>query len=505
MRRIVSIAPALVVLIVGIVALAAAPTAIRSMQTAQSQVTVSLAQQRLDNDDVLRRLSEAVADIAEAVGPSVVHIDGFARGGRRGPMSSGSGWVYDDQGHIVTNAHVVRGADVITVQFSDGHTVEAMFVGADTPTDVGVIRVPANSGVIPMRRASGERIRQGDRVYAFGSPFGFRFSMSEGIISAIGRNARGVTGVNGYTNFLQTDAAVNPGNSGGPLVDVFGRVIGMNTAIVSADNPSARTDRQGQSAGIGFAIPLETIESVATQIITQGVVVKGFLGVGLGELSRFDQADLPRGFRGSGVLVSGVTENHAAQRAGLRAGDIIVRVNGERISDISVLRSRIGSRGAGDTVVLGIVRADEEGAALEIDIPVELDAAVVDASGELRPVPEGQDPKEYLATFDNEWRRVEQTLQSLARAGIPAPTFRINEQGERELTCVVTADSPAWRAGLRETDVILAVAETPVSNPGEFVERLAVMLSSSRSIRAPLEVRGEDGEVRTVTLSLERQ
>ncbi|MBX3353068.1 MAG: trypsin-like peptidase domain-containing protein [Phycisphaeraceae bacterium] len=505
MRRIVSIAPALVVLLVAIVALAAAPTAIRAVQTAQTQVTVSLAQQRLDQEDVLKRLSDSVADIADAVGPSVVHIDGFSANSRRGPMSSGAGWVFDDKGHIVTNAHVVRGSDVITVQFADGHTVEAKFIGADNPTDVGVIRVSESAGLVPMRRATGERVRQGDRVYAFGSPFGFRFSMSEGIISATGRNARGVTGSNGYTNFLQTDAAVNPGNSGGPLVDVYGRVVGMNTAIVSADNPSARTDRQGQSAGIGFAIPLETIESVAGQIIERGVVVKGFLGVALGETGRLAPSDLPEGFRGSGVIVSGVTEDLAAARAGLRQGDIILTVNGERVTDIAVLRARIASRAAGETVTMRVVRAGDDGKPIQIEIPVVLGAAVVDASGELRPVPHGVDPVEYLASFDSELRRVDRTLRSLARAGVRDFSVRENDEGMPELTCIVAPNSGAWQAGLRDTDVVVSVAGQVIAQPTEFVERIATALSASPRVRLPLQVRGVDGEVRTVTLSLERQ
>lgn len=505
MRRIVSVAPALVVLIVAVVTLAAAPTAIRSLQSAQTHARVALAQQRLDDNDVLERVSDAVADLAEVVEPGVVHIDAFtARRGRRGvpvpngPVSSGSGWVFDDQGHIITNAHVIRGADVYTVQFSDGYTVRAEVVGLDTPTDVGVLKVDADAGLLPLKRASGERLRQGQRVFAFGSPFGFRFSMSEGIVSALGRNANGVTGRNGYTNFIQTDAAVNPGNSGGPLIDVHGRVIGMNTAIVTADNPSATVERQGQSAGIGFAIPLDTIESVAGQIIETGVVVKGFLGVSLTDADRLvlPEGSLPEGFRGGGVLVTGLVEGQPAARAGLQTGDIIIAVNGERVPDNAVLRAKIGSTRPGTTVMLRVVRG-REGGFDELDIPVEIGSAIVSARNELIAVPEGQEPGEILAREQADIERVKDALGALARAGIPDVNVRSGE-----VTLMVREDSPAAAIGLHHGDVVLQINGREIKGADEFIAAVADAMEGRDGLA--LLVRDSSDLTRTVTLPLER-
>src|SRR5690606_26062284 len=311
-------------------------------------------------------------------------------------------------------------------------------IGLDAPQDVGVIRVDPEAGAIPLPRASEARVRQGQRVYAFGSPFGFRFSMSEGIVSAIGRNAEGVTGVNGYTNFIQTDAAVNPGNSGGPLVDVEGRVIGMNTAIVTADNLTANVERQGQSAGIGFAIPLDTIESVADQLIGAGVVIKGYLGVSLADTTHLAPDDLPSGFRGAGVLVLGVMDDQPAARAGLQAGDISIAVDGERTPDSAVLRAKVGSTRPGDVVTLRVVRATERGFT-EIDIEVRTGAGIVDANEQIQPVPEGMDPAEAFALQRDEVRRVNRGREALARVGITDFNFRSGD-----LMIRVEPESPAW-------------------------------------------------------------
>lgn len=499
MRKIVSIAPALVVLVVAIVTLAAAPTAIRSMQTAQTQARIALAQQRLSENDVLERLSNAVADLAEVVEPSVVHIDAFSRGRRNGgAMSSGSGWVYDASGHIITNAHVIRGADFYTVQFSDGYTVRAEFVGLDTPTDVGVLKVDEDASAIPLVRATGDRLRQGQRVFAFGSPFGFRFSMSEGIVSALGRNAQGVTGTNGYTNFIQTDAAVNPGNSGGPLVDVRGRVVGMNTAIVTAENPTADVTRQGQSAGIGFAIPLDTIESVAGQIIESGIVVKGWLGIRLFEASAIRSDDLPGGFRGSGVYVLRV-EGEPARRAGLQPGDVIISVNGERTPDSNVLRAKVGSTRPGTTVTMRVVRAVDDGYQ-ELDLQVEIGAAVVDARQNLVPVPDSDDPAEVLARENADIMRINGALEALSRLGMANLSLRGGG-----LNLEVRPDSALAEAGLTSKDFVIRANGREVVGYESFTDAIADALEASPPAPISLVVRNAEGEERSITLPLERR
>lgn len=385
MRRFVLLGPSLLVLFTVALTLIAGPGAIRQMHAAQTAAQVTLAQQRLDSDNLLERINQATRDIADAVEPSVVFIQAVAET-QRGAYypSQGSGWIYDNDGHIVTNNHVVANAESIRTQFSDGRVRMAELVGVDHSTDIAVLRVDDGADLLfPARRATGEAMHQGDSVFAFGSPFGYKFSMSQGIVSGLGRHAVAGGGFNRYTNFIQTDAAVNPGNSGGPLVDVNGRVIGMNTAIITDENRAesgARTTT-GVSGGIGFAIPLQTIESVVDQLIKDGEVRKGYLGVGLMS-SRGNRSVLrDLGFDGQGVVISNVQEGTPAERAGLRARDVITHIDGAPTPDISVLRSVIGHRPPGDEVTLRIWRSGEV-----IERTVQLMAAEVNRAGQLEPV-----------------------------------------------------------------------------------------------------------------------
>lgn len=483
MGRIVTVGPALVVS--GAVGLAvwATPGIVRDAMRARTEGRVTLAQQRLDGDDVLERLNRAVADIAEAVGPSVVHIDAVA-GGRRGAFSAGAGWVYDEAGHVVTNAHVVRGAEELRVQFWDGSSARAVFVGEDQATDIAVLRAETGTSVIPARRSEGVQVRVGERVFAFGSPFGFKFSMSEGIVSGVGRFARGVTGPGGYTNFLQTDAAVNPGNSGGPLVDIRGRVIGMNTAIVTGDNLDGSVESKSQSAGVGFAIPVETIESVVEQIVGQGVVLRGFLGVG--GLERVGSEELreygiggAEGFRGMGLLVGSVVEGEAAGLAGVRQGDVITHVGGERVLNTWVLQSKIGSKRPGDTVRLTLWR---EGRTVDAD--VRLGAAAFDARGQLRSV----DAQAYVAERRGEGvREEERVARSLARMGIA--DVAAAEEGVRLM--LVRGGSRAHEQGFRTGQVVRRVNGSRVSSADEFYRAVG-----SAEGECELEVAAEAGDLR---------
>jgi S1-C subfamily serine protease len=356
MRRIVSFGPAFVVLASSAVVLFAVPGAIHSITAANTKARVMLARESLDTDNVLERVNAAVREVAVAVEPSVVHIQ---VGGAEGRMrsSSGSGWVFDEQGHVVTNAHVVAGASRVQVQFHDGRVSRATVVGTDPPSDIAVLRVEQGSHLVPIRRATGERLTKGDRVFAFGSPFGFKFSMSEGVVSALGRSARTAMGFAGLSNFIQTDAAVNPGNSGGPLVDVRGRLVGMNVAIATA--AESRGSTEGQSAGISFAIPLAMIESRVPQLIAGGPVLSGFLGISFPNDS-FDPAL-------GGVPVTDVSPGGPAERAGVRRGDVILRIDGVTVSGSEVLRGEISSLLPGQTVTLRVRRGDAM-----LDIPVTL-------------------------------------------------------------------------------------------------------------------------------------
>ena len=189
---------------------------------------------------------------------------------------TGSGFIYDDKGHIVTNNHVVEGADEITVEFSDGEKFAAKVVGTDPKSDVAVIKVETTA-YRPLPRGKSGKVRVGDWVLAIGSPFGFDQTVTSGIISAIGRGDAHILGMDdAYEDFLQTDAAINPGNSGGPLVDLEGRVIGINSAIATSTR---------SSAGVGFAIPIDMASNVAERLIKDGKVDRSLLGIGLEPLT----------------------------------------------------------------------------------------------------------------------------------------------------------------------------------------------------------------------------
>ena len=286
---------------------------------------------------ILTEISRATRDLANFVRPSVVHVTGVHMADRQGrwsrrqlPMgvSTGSGWLWDEAGHVVTNFHVVDGVERLEVQLYDGEVRAATVIGADPTTDIAVVKI-ADGRLIPAtRRARDDAVQQGELCFTFGSPFDLRFSMSSGIVSGLGRAVS--LQPYGFENFIQVDAAINPGNSGGPLTDHMGRVIGMNTAIATNEQ---EPDRQ-QFSGIGLAIPLDMIESVVEQVVEHGTIKKGFLGVTV-----LDQNNLvsmwlvQHGFRGRGVLISDIEREHPAFEAGLRVGDVVTRYDGAPISN----------------------------------------------------------------------------------------------------------------------------------------------------------------------------
>lgn len=333
MRKFTVYGPSIIVITTVFVVLLAGPKAVRHLTHAQTQARVTLASTRLaDESNILQHINQAYRDIATAVEPSVVHISAqrFAEGQRASgtsALSAGSGWIYDEQGHIVTNHHVVEDAARIDVQLYDGEIRPATIVGFDRSTDIAVIKIEPGR-LNPARRADPSvPLRQGDLVFAFGSPFDFRFSMSSGVVSGQGRSVgviRDQFGERGYENFIQVDAAINPGNSGGPLTDYRGNVVGMNTAI--ATGPRRRYE-EGQFAGVGLAIPIEMIEPVVSQIITSGEVRKGFLGVHILDRGETVSRELSvLGFHGSGVVVVRVDPDMPSVSGVLQPLDIITRV-----------------------------------------------------------------------------------------------------------------------------------------------------------------------------------
>ncbi len=373
MRKLSGYGPSLIVLGTAMLVLFLGPSAVQHLTYKQNQARMIQASQRLDENNILEQINQAYQDIAVLVEPSVVHISAQSAGGYD-PLSAGSGWLYDDNGHIVTNYHVVKDAGRIEIQLSTGELRPAEVVGYDDTTDIAVLKIPSGRLHPAKLGDTDSPVRQGDIVFAFGSPFDFRFSMSSGVVSGKGRSVgviRSEVGRPiGYENFIQVDAAINPGNSGGPLTDFRGRVIGMNSAIATGGKGSSL--EEGQFAGIGLAIPLEMIVPVVTQIIEKGHVEKGLLGVVPFELDVSAAQQL--GFIGTGVLIVNVEPGFPADIAGVRVSDIVTAVNGESVSNPNQLRSVVSSMLPGQTAVLTIWRPDmESGTGKELTVPVKLE------------------------------------------------------------------------------------------------------------------------------------
>lgn len=333
MRKFTAYGPSIIVIATAFAVLLAGPAAVRQLTYAQTHARVSLATTRLaDDTNILKHINQAYRDIAAAVEPSVVHIssqrslNGQPVGGASS-LSAGSGWLYDEHGHIVTNHHVVDDADRIDVQMYNGEIRPATIVGYDRSTDIAVIKIEPGRLHPAIRADANAPLRQGDLVFAFGSPFDFRFSMSSGIVSGQGRSVgviRNQFGESGYENFIQVDAAINPGNSGGPLTDYRGYVVGMNTAIATGPR---RPHEEGQFAGVGLAIPMDMIEPVVSQIITTGEVRKGFLGVNILDRAETVSRELAvLGFHGAGVMVVRVDPDMPGIGGVLRPRDVITNV-----------------------------------------------------------------------------------------------------------------------------------------------------------------------------------
>ncbi|WP_199032564.1 Do family serine endopeptidase [Ralstonia sp. ASV6] len=273
---------------------------------------------------------------------------------RQEPTASlGSGVIVSSEGYILTNHHVVDGADEIEVALTDGRKANAKVVGSDPETDLAVLKIDLpNLPAITLGRL--ENVRVGDVVLAIGNPFGVGQTVTMGIVSALGRSH---LGINTFENFIQTDAAINPGNSGGALVDADGNLVGINTAIYS---------RSGGSLGIGFAIPVSVAKQVMESIISTGGVVRGWIGVEPQDVT----PEIAESFslsRKDGALIAAVVQGGPADRAGLRPGDILTSVNGEPISDTTALLNSIAQLKPGAEAKVAVSR---KGKAVELTIVV---------------------------------------------------------------------------------------------------------------------------------------
>lgn len=310
---------------------------------------------------------------------------GFDRGqsAPRNFRGLGSGAIINaEKGYVVTNNHVVKDADKITVKLEDGREFKAKLVGADPLSDVALVQIENPKNLTELKFADSDKLRVGDFSVAIGNPFGLGQTVTSGIISALGRSTGNID--EGYESYIQTDAAVNQGNSGGPLLNLDGELVGINTAILS---PS------GGNAGIAFAIPSNMVNNLVQQIIEYGSVKRGMLGIKGGELN----ADLAKEFNidaQQGAFVSEVLPKSAASEAGLKAGDVITELNGQKIRSFSELRAKVATTGAGKEIELTYLRDGKESKA-KVKLQSDAKATLSASSAELVPALKGAEFKNF--------------------------------------------------------------------------------------------------------------
>ncbi|KAA8495633.1 Protease Do-like 1, chloroplastic [Porphyridium purpureum] len=314
-----------------------------------------------ESDSILQA-ERSTIELFQRCKPSVVNITTFQNG--RTPMSTnimeipqgqGSGFVWDEQGHVVTNFHVIRAGSGAKIMLDDNSVYPAELVGYDADKDVAVLRMAARKDeIVPIAKGNSAALQVGQTVFAIGNPFGLDHSLSRGIVSGLGRTMRSPTG-KPISNVIQTDAAINPGNSGGPLLDSGGKLIGMNTSILSGS---------GSSSGVGFAIPIDTLRAVVDELITHGKVVRPVIGI-----SYLDSSQAKAFGIDSGVLILDVPANSNAEKAGLKGtsrgpfgaiefGDVIVSLDGDKIRSEGDLFRALEQKKVGQDVELKVKRGD---------------------------------------------------------------------------------------------------------------------------------------------------
>ncbi len=403
-------------------------------------------------------LSDEFVRVAEEIKPSVVSIRVEARAaqtgldprmeeffrrfggmpgfpgdrGARPRLGIGSGVIVDAEGHILTNNHVIREAEEITVVLSDGREFEAKVVGRDAKTDVAVIKIDARN-LRPAKLGDSDELRVGEIVLAVGNPFGLDSTVTSGIVSAKGRARLRVAD---YEDFIQTDAAINPGNSGGPLVDLDAEVVGINTLILS---------RSGGYQGIGLAIPVNMARGVMNELIRSGKVVRGWLGVIIQDLT--PKLAKAMGLRAKeGVLVVQVAEGAPAAKAGLRERDVIVEYQGRRIRDVNDLRNRVAQTSPGTAARLEALRGGKK-------------VAITVKIGEL--------PEEMTGFGSPETKSLGMNVEELT------PQLARRHGLRRAEGLVVTElerGGPAERGGIQEGDLLVEAGKKRVSTLEEFRE-----------------------------------
>ncbi len=399
------------------------------------------------------------------------------RGGRDNAphkaVSLGSGFVVDPSGIVVTNNHVIDGADEITVTFSDGNSLKAKLLGHDDRTDIAVLKVEPAKPLVAVAFGDSDKARVGDWVLAIGNPFGLGGSVTAGIVSARGRDIN----QGPYDNFIQTDAAINKGNSGGPLFDMDGNVIGINTAIYSPT---------GGSVGIGFSIPANLAKPVVDQLRNYGRAKRGWLGVRIQGVSP-DIAESVGLKEPTGAMIAGMNEGGPAEQGKLRNGDIVLKFNGAELKDMRALPRVVADTPIGKSVPVVVWRDGKE-VVLSITVGEMPDDQKVAALTPDKPEPA---------------KPVDMTALGLRLSPITAETrdkYQLSTDQKGVVITDVVNGTPAAERGLKPGDVIVEVQQEEVTTPGDVADRVEKVRKSNRKSVLML-VQSSDG-LHWVPLSL---
>src|SRR5438309_413705 len=367
--------------------------------------------------------------------------------------SLGSGVIVTNEGHIITNNHVVDQVDEIEVQLSDGRTEKARLVGADDQVDLAVLKID-NSGVKPLQLADSDTVQAGDFVLAIGNPFGFEETVTDGIISSKGRPNR----TDAFGDLLQTDAAINPGNSGGPLINLRGEVVGINTAIIS---------RSGGSQGIGFAIPSNTVRMAIESLLKQGRIIRGYLGI----RARAPQPD-QNGTESEGVVVDEVIPGSPAAQAQLQKGDTLRKFNGHEVKSFPALRSLVAQAELNKKIDLEVVRDGKS-----MTVTTELKEQPVDYQNRLAP---GQ-PEPEQPPAPNDQGEAGGALASIHVSDLTPDMVRRLDLPNNVRGVVVTKVEPdSGVAELQKGDVIEEINQLPIASVSDY-QKIIASLDPSQS------------------------
>jgi serine protease Do len=364
-------------------------------------------------------------------------------------QSLGSGFIVDAAGYVVTNNHVIDGADEITVILDDGAEMKATLVGTDEKTDLALLKVSSKTALPTAKMGDSDKARVGEWVMAIGDPFGLGGTVTTGIISARNRDIN----AGAYDDFIQTDAPINRGNSGGPLFNMYGEVIGVNSAIYSPT---------GGSVGIGFAIPINAAKNVIAQLRAGGIVRRGWLGVRIQEVT--DELAESLGLdRGRGALISGMDQNGPAQKAGLQNGDVVLTFDGKPVPDNRALPRMVADAQIGKAVNVEILRRGQRrSVSVTVQRLVEDDQKLASASPDSSK--QKQAPRGPTVT------NLGMTVAPIT--GESRRRYRLDDKVQGVVVTDVDADSPAGQKNIRSGDVITEVAQEKVTSPEDFTAKL---------------------------------